>query len=190
MRYFQAFVFVSIYATSTLTSLEASIKRKIARLRLQKHLRCTKLSMVISHNIIQPCGFIRTKGAHIPRGRKCPCNDALSNINTVQRSGLPFTSVNPNPLVTSILLEPCGSIPLILEYVNYIMSPNKVVIFIYYSYIHDDTWKFGWKYTLGLLTIITIHMKHYSSGHCSLKILFIIFIPALFTLHIGIVGFL
>ena len=74
------------------------------------------------------------------------------------------------------------------------MSLNKVVIFIYYSYIHDDTWNFGWRFTLGLLTIVmTLHMKHCSFGHYPLNILFIIFIlyiPTLFTFHIGVISFL
>jgi hypothetical protein len=56
-----------------------------------------KLSMVIDHNIIKPCEFLKSKGAHIMRERMCPYNDAWSNMNTIQRSGLPFTSVYPNP---------------------------------------------------------------------------------------------
>ena len=51
--------------------------------------------------------------------------------------------------------------------------PNKVGIFIYYSYIQANSWKFGWNYTLG-----TVHIQE------------TLFIPILFletTIHSKII---
>ena len=40
----------------------------------------------------------------------------------------------------------------------YFMGPsNKVATIVYYSYIQDDTLKFGWSYTLGLLIGVIVH---------------------------------
>ena len=56
----------------------------------------------------------------------------------------------------------------------YCVGPlNKVRMFIYYSYIRVDTWKFGWSYTPG-----TMHMNHCSCQHYSHETLFI---PVSFT---------
>ena len=56
---------------------------------------------------------------------------------------------------------------------------NKLRLFIHYLYIQANTWLFGWSYTPG-----TIHMRHCSSGHYSIKNLFITTLslktPALF----------
>jgi hypothetical protein len=54
----------------------------------------------------------------------------------------------------------------------YVGPLNKVRIFIYYSYIQVDTWKYGWSYTLGIIHKI----------HCFIPTLFIpvVFIEILF----------
>lgn len=44
----------------------------------------------------------------------------------------------------------------------YVGSSNKVRIFVHYSYIHADPWKFGWDYVYGI-----IHINHCSSRYYS-----------------------
>ena len=46
--------------------------------------------------------LLKTKGAHVPRGRKYSYGEAWSNMNTIKRNWLPFTSVYINPNVTFI----------------------------------------------------------------------------------------
>ena len=49
--------------------------------------------------------FLKTKVAHLPRGRKYSHGDVWSNMNSVWRNGLPFTPVyKSNPDITFILL--------------------------------------------------------------------------------------
>ena len=46
--------------------------------------------------------LLKTKGAHVLRGRKYSYGEAWSNMNTIKRNWLPFTSVYINPNVTFI----------------------------------------------------------------------------------------
>lgn len=66
---------------------------------------------------------------------------------------------------------------------HYVGSSNKVRIFVQYSYIHANTWEFGWSYIYGI-----IHMNRYSSWCYSLHISFIttlsLKLPTLFTIFI------
>ena len=62
------------------------------------------------------------------------------------------------------IIPPCGLVPIICQ-LYYVRPPNKVRIFIYYSYIQAFTWKSGWSYTP-----ITIHKNHCSIQHYSQKI--------------------
>ena len=74
-----------------------------------------------------------------------------------------------NPHVMHNILQPYGSVSwpwnMSLKFGG---SPNKIILFIYYSHIQVDTWKFGWSCIHG-----TIHMNHYSSWYYSLQTLFI-----------------
>ena len=44
---------------------------------------------------------------------------------------------------------------------RYVMPPNKVQIFVYYSYIQVDIWKFGWSYAP-----VTVHMNRDLTCYC------------------------
>ena len=62
--------------------------------------------------------FIIKRIPHLPRGRKYPYRDAWLNMNMVQRSRLPFTSMyKPHPDVSFIYLFDSTKVPF--------MNPHK-----------------------------------------------------------------
>ena len=100
------------------------------------------------------------------------------------KKGLTYANVN------IILFNHVGWFHDLEIYQLYFMGPsNTIRIFIYYSYIQANTWRFGWSYipgnysqeslfiptlcTWNVVHLNTFHMKHCSSQYYALKILLI-----------------
>ena len=101
-----------------------------------------------------------------------------------------------------------------LEYVNYIFgASNKVRVFVFYSYVQANTWKFGQSYAPNIIHRIHYSSQYYSHERFSFSVLFIkntihsntitrntnnislftmflLFVPALFIICTGINFFL
>ena len=94
---------------------------------------------------------------------------------------------------------------MILEYVNFIMWPQQVGVFIYYSYIHVEIGKLGGIMLSRLYAGIIVHPNNIHMKHCafqyyspnllltstlSLKIMSLFTIFLLFIIRIGVNLFL